>query len=243
MVEERLQERPNRFDYVFTWEQEDFRAKDATCRRTLVVQGGEIGSYREYLHVPEEWQRSFQALRSKNALYATIAESLYLPLGLAALAAVFLALRRGNLAWKPLVLIAGTVGAFMIVNEINALPFFVDRMPTSSPLPQSVLIGILQALGCRCGRLLLCDPGGRRRRATLSRRFSAPLGAARGLHVAGHSDTRVFPRDDLRLCLCRFSYRPSCAPSMCTASASACGVRRMWPTRICSRRRCRGFTR
>ena len=151
LVEERLQERPNRFDYVFTWEQEDFRAKDATCRRTLVVQGGEIGSYREYLHVPEEWQRGFQALRSKNSLYATIAESLYLPLGLAALAAVFLALRRGNLAWKPLVLIAGAVGAFMILNEINGLPFFVDRMPTSSPLPQSVLIGILQALGAGVG--------------------------------------------------------------------------------------------
>ncbi len=46
LVEEQLRERPKRFDYVFTWEQEGFRAKDATYRRRVVVQGDQIGNYR-----------------------------------------------------------------------------------------------------------------------------------------------------------------------------------------------------
>ncbi len=51
-------------------------------------------------------------------------------------------------------LIAGTVAVFMIANEYNSLPFFVDQMPTSSPIPQSVLMGLLQGLGAGVGIFL-----------------------------------------------------------------------------------------
>ena len=54
LIEEQLQERPNRHDYFFTWEQEGFRAKDATYRRTVLVQGDRIGRYKEYLYIPEQ---------------------------------------------------------------------------------------------------------------------------------------------------------------------------------------------
>ena len=73
-IEEQLQERPARYDYVFTWEQEGFRAKDATYRRTVVVQGDKIGRYSEYLYVPEKWKRDFATLRSSNELYSQAAE-------------------------------------------------------------------------------------------------------------------------------------------------------------------------
>jgi len=147
LVQEQVHELPRRLDYEFTWELEGFRAKDATYRRTVVVQGDRIGYYREFLHVPEEWERNFQALRSGNALFQTIAESLYLPLGITALAMIFRFVRRRDLLWRPLVLYAVVVGGLMVANEFNSLPFFLDRMPTSSPLPQSLLMGILQGMG------------------------------------------------------------------------------------------------
>lgn len=147
LVQEQVRELPNRLDYEFTWELEGFRAKDATYRRTIVVQGDRVGYYREFLHVPEEWERNFAALRSGNALFQTVAESLYLPLGFAALVMIFRFVRRRELLWRPLVLYAAIVGALMVASEYNSLPFFLDRMPTSSPLPQSFLIGILQGMG------------------------------------------------------------------------------------------------
>jgi membrane protease YdiL (CAAX protease family) len=151
LIEEKLIERPNRLDYEFTWELDGFRAKDATYRREVVVRGGSVASYREFLYVPEQWERDFQAQRSRNALFQTLAESLYVPLGIAAIATILHFVRRRDLRWRPLLAIAGVVGVLNIGNEYNNLPFFLDRMPTSSPLPQSILLGLLQGLGAGVG--------------------------------------------------------------------------------------------
>ena len=147
LLEEKLIERPNRLDYEFTWELEGFRAKDATYRRTVVVKGGKAAAYNEFLHVPEQWERDFQAQRSKNSLFQIAAESLYVPLGIAAIASIIVFVRRRELRWKPLAAIAGAVGILTVGHEYNSLPFFLDRMPTSSPLPQSLLMGLLQGMG------------------------------------------------------------------------------------------------
>ena len=154
LIEEHLEERPARFDYTFTWEQEGFRVKDAPYRRTIVVQGGEIGRYEEFLYVPEAWQRDFARLRSRNELYSEIAQALYVPLVLAALSVLLGALRRREVPWIALVLLAGSVALLTVLNGWNDLPFFVDRTPTSSPYPETLLSGILQSLGTGLGVFL-----------------------------------------------------------------------------------------
>jgi hypothetical protein len=151
LVEEQLQERPARTDYVFTWEREGFRAKDATYRRTVVMQGASVGRYSEYLYVPEQWKRDYAKLRSGNELYSRAAEVLFVLLVLAALGLLIGSLRRREIRWRPLILIAGAVGAVMVVNEWNSLPFFIDSMPTSSPYMQSLLYGLLLGLGSGAG--------------------------------------------------------------------------------------------
>ncbi|MFN3325972.1 MAG: CPBP family intramembrane glutamic endopeptidase, partial [Bryobacteraceae bacterium] len=151
LIEQTLIERPNRYDYVFTWEHEVFRAGDAPYRRTVTVQGNAVGRYREFLHVPEEWRREYAALRSRNDLYAGIAQFFYVPLILGAIAILIQSLRRRQLIWKPLIAIAAAVGGLMILNEWNAIAFFIDRMPTSSPYHESVLFGLLQAMGAGVG--------------------------------------------------------------------------------------------
>jgi hypothetical protein len=151
LVEEQLQERPARYDYVFTWEREGFRAKDATYRRTVVMQGASVGSYSEYLYVPEQWKREYAKLRSGNELYSLAAEVLFALLALAAVGLLIGSLRRREIRWRPLILIAGAVGALMAINEWNSLPFFIDSMPTSSPYMQSLLYGLLLGLGSGAG--------------------------------------------------------------------------------------------
>ncbi|HSB15767.1 MAG TPA: type II CAAX endopeptidase family protein, partial [Bryobacteraceae bacterium] len=151
LIEEELRERPNRYDYVFTWEEEGFRAKDATLRRTVELHGDRVGRYSEYLYVPEQWKRDFAALRSKNELYAQIAQAFYLPLVLGAIVILIRAFRRGLIRWRPLLLISLTVAGLMIINQWNSLPFFLDGAPTSVPYSQSVLYGLLVALGAGVG--------------------------------------------------------------------------------------------
>jgi hypothetical protein len=151
LIEEQLQERPARYDYVFTWEQEGFRAKDATYRRTIVVQGDRIGQYSEYLYVPEQWKRDFATLRSSNELYSQVASVFYIFLVLAAVVVLIQALRRRWVRWRSLLIISASVGVLMVVNEWNMIPFAIDSMPTSSPYAQSLLRALLLGLGAGVG--------------------------------------------------------------------------------------------
>ncbi len=151
LVEARLQERPSRYDHVFTWEQDDLRVKDARIRRTIVIQGDRVGRYQEFLYVPEQWQRDFAGLRSKNELYTDIAQAFYVPLILAALGVIIHSVRKKRVPWRPLLLISGAVGVLMIVSQANNLPFFLDRLPTSARYEEALGIGLLFAVGAGVG--------------------------------------------------------------------------------------------
>ncbi len=151
LIEAQLQERPNRHDHAFTWEQEDLRVKDGRYRRTVVVHGDHVGRFQEFLYVPEQWTRDFAALRSKNELYTQIAQAFYVPLILCALGVLIQALRKKQVPWRPLLLISGAVGVLMIVSQWNNLPFFLDRAPTSAPYRETLAIGLLLAVGAGVG--------------------------------------------------------------------------------------------
>ena len=62
--------RAHRVDRTFTWKERDFELHDATYRLEVTILGNEVGGYREYLKVPEQWTRDYQRLRSKNEVAA-----------------------------------------------------------------------------------------------------------------------------------------------------------------------------
>lgn len=147
LIEQQRLERPNRYDYSFTWEKVGFKVKDATYRRSVLVQGDRVGQYEEGLHVPEQWERDYAALRSRNDLFATIANSLYVPLVLAAAAVLIGAVRRRALQWRAVVLVSACVSLLMVLNQWNSISFTIDRMPTSASFPEMISLGVLQGLG------------------------------------------------------------------------------------------------
>ncbi|MBS1874359.1 MAG: CPBP family intramembrane metalloprotease [Acidobacteria bacterium] len=151
LVEDRLEQRPNRNDFVFTWERDGFKAKDASLRLTVSVQGDHIGHFREFLHIPEGWQRDFSAMRSRNEMLAAIAEAFWLPLALAALALLVQGLRRRRIPWRPVLAISAGIGAMAILSQLNMIPLLVDAFPTSSPYLQTLALVILEALGAGVG--------------------------------------------------------------------------------------------
>src|SRR6185369_8524373 len=92
--------RPNRTDWAFTWEKRGFRAKDAPYRLTVGLEGERIGGAREYLRVPEAWERSYERLRSKNNSLAFFFTIPYLTLLGAAVWLAFKLTMRGQTSWR-----------------------------------------------------------------------------------------------------------------------------------------------
>jgi CAAX prenyl protease-like protein len=188
LAEEQIRDRPARVDHIFVWEREGFKAKDATYRRTVVIQGDEIGEYSEYLHVPERWDREYAALRSSNELYSSIAQVLYLLLGLAALVVLFQSLHRREIRWKPLIGLSAAAGVLAVLNEWNFLPFYIDGMPTSTGLPVMVILSLLQGLGAGVGYFFMIilglAPGESLYRKLLPDRLSvAAAFSVKGIHT------------------------------------------------------------
>ena len=69
LKENNTKEQKNRTDYYFEWEVRGFNLDDAVYRYIIKIEGNEVGSYREYLKVPEKWSRDYKKLRSGNNLY------------------------------------------------------------------------------------------------------------------------------------------------------------------------------
>jgi len=151
LVEQRVEERPARRDHLFTWEEEGFAARGATLRRRVVVEGDRIGEYLEFLHVPEQWERDFARMRSANELFQWAAQASFAVLFVAAVVLVIRWLRRRLIAWRPLVALSATIGGLMVLNQLNLLAFFIDGMSTSTPFGESVLFGLLGAVGAGVG--------------------------------------------------------------------------------------------
>jgi Type II CAAX prenyl endopeptidase Rce1-like len=92
--------RTNRTDWSFTWERAGFVLKDAPYRLQVTIEGDRAGAYEEYLKVPEAWQRSYARLRSSNNFIETIALIPYALLIGAALSALIMLGRRGQVHWR-----------------------------------------------------------------------------------------------------------------------------------------------
>lgn len=147
LVEEQTENRPNRIDHFFEWERENFNLRGATYRHQITVKGDEIGSSREYLKVPEQWQRDFAAMRSKNELYTQIAQAFYIPLILAGLVVLINGLRNREIRWGPIARACTVIAALMAVNQWNNLPFSLDALPTSTRLVEGVTLIFFQGIG------------------------------------------------------------------------------------------------
>lgn len=73
VIEQQSENRPNRIDHTFVFEKNSFREKDATYRIKVIVLGDSVGSYFEFLKIPENWERDWAKERSKNELAGLVA--------------------------------------------------------------------------------------------------------------------------------------------------------------------------
>ena len=146
-----------RTDHTFTWEREDFKAKEATARFMVTIQGDRVGGYFEYLKIPESWKRDYVRIRSRNEATQAVAQ-----IGWAAVIVVILILFIKAISqhlflrstWRFGTISGVIIGVTTIALSINLLPLNLTSYATTDSL-QSFYIQLLLSALISAGFILL----------------------------------------------------------------------------------------
>jgi membrane protease YdiL (CAAX protease family) len=150
-VEEADVARPNRTDRTFTWKERDFSIHDATYRYSITVLGNEVGEYREYLKVPDQWRRDYERLRAKNELAQKVDTYGMVLLLCGMLVVIVVRVRHDDIRWRwaSRVGLAGIVLGFL--SQANEFPLHEFAYSTTDSYSSFVvrlwLNAILAGLG------------------------------------------------------------------------------------------------
>jgi membrane protease YdiL (CAAX protease family) len=150
-VELSEQVRPHRTDRLYTWKERDFNIHDADYRVQVEIDGEQVAQYREYLHIPEQWTRDYQLLRSKNEAAGAVDLAFMALLMAGLVVTIVVRLRRQDIRWRrsAWIGIIGMVLAFL--SHLNQFPIAEFGFPTtdtySSFLFGEIFRGVLSALG------------------------------------------------------------------------------------------------
>jgi membrane protease YdiL (CAAX protease family) len=155
--------RPNRLDWLFTWERKGFKAKDAPYRLQVGLEGDHIGNTREFLQVPEAWTRDYQHLRSTNLFYNQVA---IIPYGFLLGGALWLGIaltRQGKTSWGAAWKIGVVVAILYFLMQWNDWGSLRAAYDTHFTYASFVLEALLKMLLAAVGTALtvsLVMPGG-----------------------------------------------------------------------------------
>ncbi len=166
--------RPHRIDRAFTWKERDFNLHDATYRVEVTMLGNEVGGFREYLKVPEQWQRDFERLRSKNTIAETVDSAVLVALLAGMLVLLVLRTRRQDVRWRGAAIV-GVIGtALALCAQLNSPAPLRIRLPHHRFLLQLSVARVHQraAHGSGVGRIPVPHDGGFR--AALPRNLPGP---------------------------------------------------------------------
>jgi membrane protease YdiL (CAAX protease family) len=152
---------PKRMQRIFTWDSQSVHPAGAPYRYTVTVDGDRIGSYWQRVHVPDEWQRQYGQLRSKNILAGNIDLVFLIITGIAAVVIFVIRLIRGDMALRMLLVIGAAAVVLVTGVALNSYPGALANYDTTTSFPaflaQFSFFAVLQGVGV--GMLLIVIVG------------------------------------------------------------------------------------
>lgn len=145
---------PKRSEQILTWESQSIRPAGTPYRYTVVVRGASVAEFRQQLKVPDDWQRSYSELRSKN-IAAGFVDQLFMLLTILAILVVFIVRLRRNDLQVRFAVGAGIVAAvLMTATSLNSYSNHLAEFDTNqsyaafltSFITFSVLEGVISGL-------------------------------------------------------------------------------------------------
>jgi len=152
---------PRRMQRIFTWDSQSVHPGGAPYRYVVTVDGDRVSSYTQRVQVPDEWQRQYRELRSKNLLAGNIDLIFMLITGIAAVVVFVIRLLRGDVALRMLLGIGAAAVVLVTGVALNSYPSALADYDTTSSFPAflaSFSVGaLLQGVGF--GMLLIVIVG------------------------------------------------------------------------------------
>jgi hypothetical protein len=136
--------RPDRTDWVFTFAAtEGYPLGEGEGRLVVGIAGDEVVGAGRFVHIPEEWERDWQANESLRQLpsLVMVAFVLFLALGAAILAVVRWA--RGSLVTRPLRVLSVPLAVILLISGINEWPNAVGIFTTQASFWNQAVMVIL----------------------------------------------------------------------------------------------------
>ncbi|MCS7002768.1 MAG: CPBP family glutamic-type intramembrane protease, partial [Dehalococcoidia bacterium] len=122
---------PNRVDYRFTYERDDWSVGDATHRRVVTVHGDQIGGVVDFLHVPDAWIRAQRIETNRGVVLAVAGWTITVGIGLAAIAVALWAWTTRQLPWRAAVAVSVALLLVSLLALANQLPVWLAGYTTT----------------------------------------------------------------------------------------------------------------
>ncbi|HVN82914.1 MAG TPA: CPBP family intramembrane glutamic endopeptidase [Terriglobia bacterium] len=131
LKEANSEKRKARRDYSFVWQMKENQIGESTIRLDVHLCGDQVTSFSPFVKVPEEWQRS----REKTTFFHIVTYGArFLVIGFLggwAFWSFLQNVRRGQIRWKPVLVVAFGLVALQILTQVNALPVIFRDYNTS----------------------------------------------------------------------------------------------------------------
>ncbi len=153
-VEAQSEKRSARTDHVFTWKQKSVNLGDGSLRVQVGVAGDQVGGYREFVKIPEQWSRDYERLRSRNLSAQVVDEVFFILLSVAMVAILILRLRDRDVPVKLSLAFGAVATVLYFLGRLNTfgLEQFSYRTTESYPsfvgdyMLQSILVALVSGV-------------------------------------------------------------------------------------------------
>src|SRR3954466_13564980 len=126
---------PKRMQRIFTWDSQSIHPAGAPYRTIVTVDGDRVSSFSRRIKVPDDWQRSYRELRSKNLLAGNV-DVVFLIITMVCIVAVFvIRLLRGDLQLRLLLGIGPRAAIPVPGTSLNSYPSALAGYDTTDSFP------------------------------------------------------------------------------------------------------------
>ncbi|MDP9360467.1 MAG: CPBP family intramembrane metalloprotease [Acidobacteriota bacterium] len=167
---------PRRMQRIFTWESRTIHPAGAPYRTVVNVDGDRVSSFSIGVKVPEDWQRSYRELRSKNLLAGNVDTIFFIITGICIVAVFVTRLLRGDLQLRLLLGIGIAAVILVTGTALNSWPSALAGYNTTNSYPaflaQFAFGALLQGAGVAMMLVVIVGAGEVMFRERLPRQLS-----------------------------------------------------------------------
>ena len=137
---------PSRVQRIFTLDSQSVHPAGAPYRHIVTVDGDRVSSYSQRVRVPDQWQRDYTEMRSKNLLAGNI-DTVFFAITLIAAVVIFIMrLLRGDVSLRLLLGLAIASVVLVTGTTLNSFPIAVATYDTTTSYPAFLARVIINAI-------------------------------------------------------------------------------------------------